>query len=243
MRKYALLAAAAAMAVSGSVAQADFIFTHNRTTLTSGMFSGDDVVELDVQNDGKNGTGTTLLAATVTFESVDPTTSKVVPGQFFIRTFDQDGSGNLDDADVSNQSGNAAGSFGTYARFGNTSQWTLAGAMPDNASSDDPGGPHGMGQSNYPASGKYTDGLKMTGPLTVIGGANLTTGGLNDATSKPLAFAVVPHGQPVRFDVNVAGATGASYVGPPIDDPPIPEPASIGLLGFGLLGLMRRRRA
>ena len=241
MRKYALLTAVAAMAVSGSVAQADFIFTTHRTNITTGMFSGDEVVELDVQNNGNNGTGTTLLAATVTFESVDKSGALNPNAQFFIRTFDQDGSGTTDDADVSNQSGNAAGSFGSYARFGNTSQWVLAGAMPDNASSDDSGGPHdGPG---YPASGKYTDGQAMKGSMTVIGGANLTTGGLNDTTSKPLAFAVVPAGQQVRFDVNVAGAAGPSYVGPPIDDPPIPEPASIGLVGFGLLGLMRRRRA
>jgi len=244
MRKYALLTAVAAMAVSGSVAQADFIFTTNRTNITTGMFSGDQVVELDVKNDGNNGTGTTLLAATVNFESVDVKSGAANPNaQFFIRTFDQDGSGMNNDDDVSNQSGNAAGSFGTYARFGNTSQWVLAGSMPDNASSDDPNGPHGMGQSNYPGSGAYTDGQAIKGSMTVIGGANLTTGGLNDTTSKPLAFAVVPAGQQVRFDVNVAGSAGPSYVGPPIDDPPIPEPASIGLVGFGLLGLMRRRRA
>ena len=244
MRKYALLAAAAVMAVSGSVAQADFVFTHNRTTLTSGMFSGDDVVELDVQNDGKNNTGTTLLAATVTFESLDTKTGQTLPGQFFIRTFDNDGSGMNDDADVSNSTPNAAPNFGTYARFGTVANWILAGSTPDYSSKTDPGGPHPpQPESNYPASGAYTDGQMLSGPIQVIGAANATAGGVTDTTAKPLAFAVVPHNQPVRFDVNVAGFTGSPYVGPPIDDPPFPEPASIGLVGFGLLGLMRRRRA
>lgn len=239
MRKYALLAAAAGLALAGNVARADFKFQHNRnngtnTPIASGMFAGDDVVELDVQNDGTNGTGTTLLAATVTFSSTDSN------GVFFIRTFDQDGSGMNNDMDVSNQNGAAAPAFGTYARFGNTSQWTLAGSMPDNASSDDPNGPHGVGQPNYPKSGMYTDGQSLAGPLTVIGGANLTTGGLNDATMKPLAFAVVPHGQEVTFDVNVAGSIGAAGTASIVDA--VPEPTTLGLLGLGTIGLLARRR-
>lgn len=242
MRKYALLAAAAGLALTGSIARADFQFQHSRnngtnTPIASGMFAGDDVIELDVKNDGTNNTGTTLLAATVTL-SENAATGK--NGVFFIRTFDQDGSGNVDDNDVSNQGGTAAPNFGTYARFGNTSQWTLAGSMPDNASSDDPNGPHGKDQPNYPASGKYTDSQSMAGPITVIGGANLTTGGLNDATMKPLAFAVVPHGQEVTFDVNVAGSVGPSDTASIIDA--IPEPATLGLLGLGTIGLLARRR-
>ena len=240
MRKYALLAAAAAMAVSGSVAQADFMFQTKRTSIATGMFTGDDLVELDVQNTGANGTGTTLLAATVTFESVNLQTKALDPNaQFFIRTYDADGTG-IHNGDATDNDMDASGigqetPLGTYARFGSVSQWTQAGAVPDPASSDDPNGPHGG--LGYPASGKYTDGQSLS-TFTVIGGANLTSGGVTDTSFKPLAFAVVPAGQEVDFTVNAAGAIGASFAGVIST----PEPVSLGLLGIGTMGLLVRRR-
>ena len=130
--------------------------------------------------------------------------------------------------------------LGTYVRFGSPSQWTLAGSVPDFASSDDPDGPHGVGQNDYPSSGKYTDGQSISG-LTVIGGANLTTGGLSDTEFKPLAFAVVPHLQEVTFDVNAAGAVGPAFTGV-ITNPEMPEPANVGVLGLGTITLLARRR-
>lgn len=238
MRTYSLLAATAGLALTVSVVRADFLFLTSRTAAT-GMFAGDDLVELQVKNDGNNGTGTTLLAATVTFSSIDPN------GIFFVRTYDADGTGLHNgspgsdpadnDMDVSGLGGETP--LGTYLRFGSSSQWTLAGSNPDFASSDDGPHPLGPGEPGYPSSGKYTDGQSLSG-FTVIGGANLTSGGVSDTSFKPLAFAVVPRGQEVTFDVNVAGATGPAFTGRIT----YPEPATLGVLAVGAIGSMARRR-
>ena len=243
-----VFAAAVALGLGAPVANADFVFQHRRSVITSGMFAGDDMVELDVRNDGQNGTGTALIAATVVFESFDPATGQTVPGQFFTRAYDSDGTGRHNggspssdptdnDLDVAGIGGELP--LGTYARFGNPTQWTF-GSHPTFLSSDDPNYVSNPKDVNYPASGKYADGQALAGPLQVIGAANLTGGGLGDTAFASLALAVVPHNQPVRFDVNVAGFVGSSYTGPAIDDP-FPEPAGLGFLGFAMLTLMARR--
>ena len=248
MKVHVLIAAAAAFALSGVSARADFVFQHSRTAITSGMFAGDDLVELDVLNDGTQSTGTTLLAATVVLESFDPA-GKTVPGRFFIRSYDSDGTGRHNgaspssdptdnDMDVSGIGGESP--LGTYVRFGNPAQWTF-GSHPTFLSSDDPSYVANPKDANYPASGKYSDGQALAGPLQVIGAANLTGGGLTDSTFTPLAFAVVPHLQTVRFDVNIAGLVGPAYTGPPLDDPSSPEPGSLGLLGLAGMAMAGRR--
>ena len=235
MRKYTTIAAAAALALSGAVARADFVYNTSRTSITSGMFAGDDVEELDIMNDGTHGTGTNLIAPTVTMQALlngqpDPN------GVFFIRTYNDDGTGihnggspstdpTDNDFDASGVGGESP--LGTYVRFGPPSQWTLAGSDPEFLSSDDPGfsqyyGPQGPGL-NYPLSGKYTDGMAVKGSISITVGANLTGGGLPDTTMQPLAFAVVPHGQPVQFTVN------------PI---PSPEPAGVLIAVVGITGLL-----
>lgn len=247
MKLRVLLAAVLGLTLSSVWARADFVFLHNRTTITSGMFAGDDVVELDVKNDGTHGTGTTLLAATVVLESFDPT-GKTFPGQFFIRAYDSDGTGRHNggdpssnptdnDMDVSGIGGESP--LGTYVRFGNPTQWTF-GSHPTFVSSDDANYVGNPKDATYPASGKYSDGQALAGPLQIIGAANLTGGGITDTSAMPLAFAVVPRFQPVRFDVNIAGSVGPSYTGPAIDDP-FPEPASLGLLSVAGITVAVRR--
>jgi len=240
MRKHTTIAAAAALALSGAVARGDFLYQTKRMQITSGMFAGDDVEELDIMNDASHGTGTALLGATVTMEATlngqpDPN------GVFYIRTYDADGTGMHvggnpssdpadNDFDVSGVGGESP--LGTYVRFGPPNQWTLAGSDPEFLSSDDPGfsqydGPQGPGLS-YPLSGKYTDGMALKGPITVNAGANLAGGGLPDTTMQPLAFAVVPHGESIQFSVI-----------------PIPSPEPAGLLAavVGITALLVRRRA
>jgi hypothetical protein len=235
MRDYALAIALVALALSGTAARADFQFRSERSAITFGMFTGDDLFELDVMNDGHGGSGTTLLSATVTLSSTDPN------GVFFIRTYDADGTGmhnggspssdpTDNDFDASGLGGESP--LGTYVRFGPPSQWTIAGSDPEFLSSDDPGfqnegpGPGGPG-INYPPSGKYTDGMALKGPITVIGGTNIRDVGLPDTTFQPLAFAVVPHNEPVEFSVQATGS---------------PEPASLGLVAIGAAALLARRR-
>ena len=92
----------------------------------------------------------------------------------------------------------------------------------------------------YPSSGKYSDGQALPGPLQVIGAANLTGGGITDTAFASLAFAMVPHDQPVRFDVNLAGFVGPTYSGPAIDDP-MPEPAGLALLDLAGMAVAGRR--
>lgn len=234
MRNYALPMALVVLALSGTAARADFQFQHTRRAITSGMFAGDDLFEVDVMNDGHGGSGTTLLSATVTFSSTDPN------GVFFIRSYDADGTGMHNggnpSADPTDNDFDATGvggetPLGTYVRFGPPAQWTLAGSDPDFLSSDDPGfqhyyGPQGPGL-NYPLSGKYTDGMAVKGPITVAGGANISGGGLPDTTFQPLAFAVVPANEPVDFAVQATSS---------------PEPASLGLVAIGAVAFLGRRR-
>lgn len=198
------------------------------------MFAGEDLFELDVQNDGHGGSGTTLLSATVTFSSTDPN------GVFFIRTYDADGTGTHNggspstdprdnDFDASGLGGET--SLGTNVRFGSSQQWTLAGSTPEFWSSDDPAfcppGPMCNPGANYPTNGKYTDGMAIKGPITVTGGANISNGGLPDTTFQPLAFAVVPAGEPVEFSVQATSS---------------PEPASLALVIIGAAALFPRSR-
>ena len=234
MRIWALPAALGALAFSGSAARADFQFQHTLRAIASGMFAGDDLFEVDVMNDGHGGSGTTLLSATVTFSSTDPN------GVFFIRTYDADGTGmhkgGSPSADPTDNDFDASGlggetPLGTYVRFGSAQQWTLAGSTPEFWSSDDPEfntrGPDGGPGVNYPSSGKYTDGMALKGPITIIGGTNVNGGGLSDTTMQPLAFAVVPAGEPVEFSVQATSS---------------PEPASLGLVTICAAALLIRSR-
>jgi hypothetical protein len=226
MRKYAVLAAAAGLALTG-VAKADFIIDHTRVAITSGQFSGDDMVTFTVTNNGLGNTvGTSkLLAVDVTMGSTDANP------KFFIRTYDNDGSGINDDADLA---GNAGTPLGSFVRAGTTAQFTIVSSNPPLNSPDD--------QVTTKANAPYTDGQSLPG-FEMVGAANLTGGGVNVATPKTFAVAVVPTGQQVHLSGLLGAESGDAL--PFTADAPgtnVPEPTSLGLLTLGLGGLMVRRR-
>ena len=225
MRANALLIALAALLVGG-MARADFIVTATRTAGT-GMFTGDDVIQWFVQNDGLGVTAGThkLLALDVTMSSCDPN------GKFFIRTFDSSGGGESTptDADLANQGGeNPSGSF---VRAGSATGFTIVSTNPNYQ------GPDAGVVVHNPTP--YTDGQALNS-FQVVGSPGLTTGGISAINRILFAQSVVPHGQQVRLAALMGAETGDPI---PILSTCFPEPASLTLLPLGLALTLPRRRS
>jgi len=229
MRKTTLLAGVVALGLAASSASANFIVTSDRTQVGS-----NDVIRWFAQNDGQNGTGTKLLAVSVTVSSLDTNLA--------FKIADADGDG-VDDADV-NFRGTPSGapsattianSGGSYVRFGSPSSFLIGGNLPEgysDANGDGTTDPGGELRATYFQNAKTfrVDGFNGSGGIV---------------TTNPIQFAaaVVPHNTPANTVIAEGTLAGDQGNAQPFSAPnPIPEPATFGLLGVTAVGLLSRRR-
>lgn len=233
MRKFALLAAAAAALVGGSVAKADFVLNTTRAPIVGGPFDGKDRVVLTLAMDSGTAQQGNLIAYTVQLSSTQASP------QFFIRTWDPSDNvyntgsdptnfpGANNKADFGNQGlstelGTARGNPGSFVRYGldtQASQFTLLSSTPAENSTS------------------YTD-LQSVPGFSVSAGEGGTSG-IAVTGTRTLAAAVVPANQPVTFTVTANAFVGGVAAVPVTN---APEPASLSLVGIGAAGLLARRR-
>lgn len=248
MRKLGVLAAAAGLAVSGSVVKADFVLSSTRQTgaitVASGPTAGTyDLVNFFITNTGTNGTGTTLNSVDIALYSPSGMLIGVGNGA----------KGGLPATSADVFATNSANVNSWIAD--NTSPFTLtstaggsvllAGSNPANTAS--------VG----PSSQTFTNNELVAG----IAGAIFSTTGTQANTSPiQIAEAVVPTGALVEilnpvtsgrvfepnsgtfsplsgnFQANNDTTANGPYVNA------VPEPGSLALVGIGAVGLLARRR-
>jgi hypothetical protein len=224
MRVRSLLAAAAALTIGASVANADFQVTSTRTP-GSGAMAGFDIIKMFALNDGNNGTGTQLQSV-----DVQITLDQAEPLKF--RLIDSDGDG-VDDVDLflTVPGFSTANPQGTYVRIGAPTSWNVASA-PSGLSSD----PDGDGTANSNPGQTFADTKSVR-----VAGFNSAGVAANAGSGAQFGAIVVPSSLPDtawHATGGVAGTTGGitNFV------LPVPEPGTFGLLGIGAMGFLARRR-
>jgi len=225
MRKYAVLAAAAGLALTG-VAKADFSFSFTRSADT--VDTGNDVIEFFAKNNGGT-TGSKAIASDITLNGLDATGKNPV---------------NLVTKFVSASASAKADLTGTAEAVdasGNLIQDRSIVNILANDGTDDPTAYSVVSAVPANAHATYAAGVSQ---FEVVG-ANLG-GGINSTTTNGgkgalIAVAVVPKGDNAMASGSVGGEVGTAQTFSISSS--VPEPASIGLAGLGVLGLIRRRRA
>ena len=252
MRKLGVLAAAAGLAVSGSIAKADFVITstraNNAVTVSSGQNQGTyDVVSFSIVNNGANGTGTTINSVDVGLYS----------SQGMLIGVGNGAKGGLP--------ATAADIFATNSANFTGESWIADNTSPFNLTSTSGGSVLLFGANPNTTAGvtaisqTFNNNDKVAGISGTIFATNPTPP--QDATGVGVQFAqaVVPHGAPVSVLNPVTGrpyeqnsgifsplngsfqATNNTTANGPYTDG-VPEPGSIALFGIGAAGLLARRR-
>jgi len=252
MRKYGLLAAAAGLALGGSVANADFVITSSRVALTGTT----DQVTFSVQNNGLGNTAgfPNLQAFSAALYAPTSFNGTSYPGNgLFI---------------LANGSGKVFVNSASQSRFIDMSDgFSTMAPVQANPSILNLDGSVSNGSTGY------TNGQQVAGIGLALG---VTSSGIDDSSAAlPFAIAVVPTGDPVEVlqttptaDVGATGnrifaptfqATATEWganngtstkfvqasnnVSAPFSDPAaVPEPTSLGLIGLAVGGLFVRRR-
>jgi len=252
MRKLSLLAAVAGVAISGSLAQADFVLSSVRTpnALTLGAQSYD-LVTFKVLNDGNNGTGTKMSSIDVAL---------LAPTTFNSQTFANNGmllGSAFGEGDVFNINSPPSGSNQSAIKGAGLSSNAGAKVLLLNGTLD----------STPYNSSTYTDQQLVAG----ISGTIFSTASFPPANSTAYTFAraYVPTGNPVEilapnalraFEPNSGIFTGknadnsvttsqnvvaSNFSNGAFVDPgaaQVPEPTSLAVVGIGAAGLLARRR-